>query len=247
VSRFVSLVAVLVCALAAAATACAGTSAQPSLQDAVQQTLARDRLALASLQRAQSRHALLLRRAQAQLLVASDPFPAQDEAARLQEALAVDAAGLARLARSIRGLELALRPVAVPVRLASGPPSSLGAFAVGIAERYLGVRYLWGGTNPDTGFDCSGFVRYVYEQLGVYLPHYAATQYATTTHVDPAQLEPGDLVFFEPRADGPGHVGMYVGNDVFIEAPQTGDVVKLYHVSTEARQIGFVGATRPGA
>jgi cell wall-associated NlpC family hydrolase len=90
-------------------------------------------------------------------------------------------------------------------------------------------------------------VRYVYAQLGIALPHYAASQYAITMHVDPSQLQPGDLVFFEPRADGPGHVGMYVANGVFIEAPHTGDVVKFTELSTEASLIGFVGATRPAA
>ncbi len=116
-----------------------------------------------------------------------------------------------------------------------------------VAERYLGVPYVWGGANPSSGFDCSGFVKYVYAQLGIQLPHYAASQYATTTHIDPSQLEAGDLVFFEPHADGPGHVGIYVGNGLFIEAPRTGDVVKLTQLLTEARQIGFVGATRPAA
>lgn len=70
-------------------------------------------------------------------------------------------------------------------------------------------------------------------------------QYYDTAHIDPSQLQPGDLVFFEPRSDGPGHVGMYVGDDVFIEAPHTGDVVKFARLSAEALKEGFVGATRP--
>ncbi len=85
-----------------------------------------------------------------------------------------------RLRHALRGLQLALQPVQVPDGLTSQPPSAIGAYAVTIAERYLGVRYLWGGDNPDDGFDCSGFVQFVYAQLGVRLPRYAATQYAMT-------------------------------------------------------------------
>jgi cell wall-associated NlpC family hydrolase len=147
--------------------------------------------------------------------------------------------------RAIRGLELALQPVTLPAGFLSSSSSAIGSYAVSVAERYLGVRYVWGGDTPSAGFDCSGFVKYVYAQLGIQLPHYAATQYATTMHIDPSQLEAGDLVFFEPRADGPGHVGIYVGNGFFIEAPHTGDVVKLEQLSTEASLIGFVGASRP--
>jgi cell wall-associated NlpC family hydrolase len=138
-------------------------------------------------------------------------------------------------------------PLRLPPRFSSEPPIAIGAFAVWIAERYLGVAYRWGGANPSSGFDCSGFVKYVYAQLGIRLPHYAASQFADTAYIAPAQLEPGDLVFFEPHADGPGHVGIYVGTGMFIEALHTGDVVKFEPVTTEANLIGYVGASRPAA
>ena len=210
-------------------------------------TLVRDQRALARSRSLERLHATLLARASAESVTAADPFPAEGRVELMQRTLAADRARTDGLVHSIRGLELALQPPPPPVGFASGSSATVGAYAVSIAERYLGVRYLWGGSNPSDGFDCSGFVMYVYAQLGVQLPHYAASQYATTTHVDPSQLEPGDLVFFEPRADGPGHVGMYVGNGVFIEAPHTGDVVKFSELSTEAQLMGFVGASRPAA
>ena len=120
------------------------------------------------------------------------------------------------------------------------PTSTLGGQAVAIAEQYLGVPYVWGGSTP-AGFDCSGFTMYVYGQLGVSLPHNAAAQYGMGTPVPRDALEPGDLVFF----DGLGHVGIYVGGGAFIHAPHTGDVVKISSLSgwysTE-----YVGARRIG-
>lgn len=216
-----------------------------SLSQAIRRQLGTDKRALRAVGRLRGRDAALLQRAGSEATRAADPFPAEDRMLRLRQSLAAEGAKAYRLRRSIRGLELSLEPVAPPADLLSSPSTTVGSYAVSIAERYLDVRYVWGGSNPASGFDCSGFVKFVYAQLGIQLPHYAASQFATTMHVDPSQLQPGDLVFFEPRADGPGHVGMYVGNDVFIEAPHTGDVVKFANLSTEARLMGFVGATRP--
>ena len=216
-----------------------------SLSQAIRFQLAADRRALSDSRRTMGVHSALLRRSQAAAIRAADPFPAEDRAVRLEQVLAEDAGRVGRLRRAIRGLELALSPVALPEAFLSQSSSTIGAYAASIAERYLGVRYVWGGGDPSSGFDCSGFVKYVYAQLGIQLPHYAASQYATTKHIDASQLQPGDLVFFEPRADGPGHVGMYLGNDVVITAPHTGDVVKLVQISTESSLMGFVGASRP--
>jgi cell wall-associated NlpC family hydrolase len=119
-----------------------------------------------------------------------------------------------------------------------------GEQAVVIAERYLGIPYRWGGADPQTGFDCSGLTKFVYAQLGVSLIHYAAAQFHEGTPVPPALLEPGDLVFFEPTALGPGHVGIYVGGGEFLHAPHTGDVVKISSLTGRYRT-GFVGAVRP--
>jgi cell wall-associated NlpC family hydrolase len=109
--------------------------------------------------------------------------------------------------------------------------------AATIALRYLGVPYLWGGATP-SGFDCSGLVMYVYAQVGISLPHFAAAQYGMGTPVDRADLQPGDLVFF----DALNHVGIYIGDGQFVHAPQTGDVVKITALSDFGD--GYVGARR---
>lgn len=112
-----------------------------------------------------------------------------------------------------------------PETAVSAPPARYGG-AVGIAMQYLGVPYVYGGASP-AGFDCSGFLMYVYAKVGVSLPHNAAAQYGYGTPVDRSQLQPGDLVFF----DGLGHNGMYIGGNQFIHSPHTGDVVKISSIS----------------
>jgi cell wall-associated NlpC family hydrolase len=107
------------------------------------------------------------------------------------------------------------------------------------------VPYVWGGAIPATGFDCSGLTRFVYAQLGVNLPHYAASQFAAFPKLDPSELQAGDLVFFEPKFDGPGHVALYMGNDQMIEAPHTGALVRVSSFSGAAARMGFLGAVRP--
>jgi peptidoglycan DL-endopeptidase CwlO len=107
----------------------------------------------------------------------------------------------------------------------SPPPSHSGG-VVGIAMRYLGTPYVWGGASP-SGFDCSGFVMYVFAQVGISLPHSSYAQYGYGSPVSRSQLAPGDLVFF----DGLGHVGIYIGGGSFIHAPHTGDVVKISSLS----------------
>jgi cell wall-associated NlpC family hydrolase len=116
------------------------------------------------------------------------------------------------------------------------PPPSQYAGVVGVAMQYLGTPYVWGGASPG-GFDCSGFVQYVFGQVGVSLPHHAASQFGYGTPVSISDLQPGDLVFF----DGLGHVGIYIGGGQYIHAPHTGDVVKISNLSEHG---GFVGARR---
>jgi cell wall-associated NlpC family hydrolase len=131
--------------------------------------------------------------------------------------------------------------------LVDHPGTPAGDAAVAIAEQYLGVPYTWGGNRPSTGFDCSGLTQFVYAQLGIWLPHYAAAQFLAYPRIDPTQLEPGDLVFFEPKPDGPGHVAIYAGGDTIVEAPHTGAVVRIDSLSGTAASLGFLGAVRPTA
>ena len=103
---------------------------------------------------------------------------------------------------------------------------------VSLAMQYLGIPYQWGGASPKTGFDCSGLVKYVFAQLGVSLPHFAAAQWYSpdAVWVRPNRLQPGDLVFFT-GSDGtrkaPGHVGIYIGDGYLIDAPHTGAFVQI--------------------
>ncbi|MDX6508183.1 MAG: peptidoglycan DL-endopeptidase CwlO [Gaiellaceae bacterium] len=122
---------------------------------------------------------------------------------------------------------------------------SIGGQAVQIAMQYLGIPYLWGGADPVTGFDCSGLTMYVYAQLGIHLTHYTGSQFYEGARVPPWALQPGDLVFFEPSSRGPQHEGMYIGGGKFIQAPHTGDVVKISSLSQPSYAFGFVGAVRP--
>jgi cell wall-associated NlpC family hydrolase len=133
-------------------------------------------------------------------------------------------------------------PAVAPQADAPAPTStgSRGLQVVAIAMRYLGVPYKWGGASPATGFDCSGLTMYVFAQIGVSLPHYAAAQYGMGIPVTKEQLEPGDLVFFR----GLSHMGMYIGGGNFIHAPQTGDVVKISSLSEPYRVANWVGARR---
>ena len=97
------------------------------------------------------------------------------------------------------------------------------AAVVKYARHFLGIRYVYGGTSPASGFDCSGFTRWVYSHFGISLPHYSGAQWGLGRPVSRAGLRPGDLVFFS----GLGHVGMYIGSGYFIHAPHSGASVEI--------------------
>jgi cell wall-associated NlpC family hydrolase len=100
---------------------------------------------------------------------------------------------------------------------------AFGMRVVDYAKRFRGVRYSYGGSSPGSGFDCSGFVRFVYGHFGVPLAHSSYAQFGLGRRVRRSSLRPGDLVFF----DGLGHVGIYIGNGRFIHAPHTGTRVRI--------------------
>ncbi len=121
----------------------------------------------------------------------------------------------------------------------------MGAQIVDYAYQYLGYSYVYGGESPEEGFDCSGFVYYVYSQFGYSLNRTASDQYDNGTFVPYDQLELGDLVFFSPRGSmSIGHVGIYVGDGYFIHATSPGDVVRITALSTEYYTARYVGAKR---
>jgi cell wall-associated NlpC family hydrolase len=105
------------------------------------------------------------------------------------------------------------------------------------ARHLLGVPYSYGGTSPRSGFDCSGFTRFVYAHFGVTLPHYSVAQFDLGRRVSLRGLRPGDLLFF----DGLGHVGLYIGKGRFIHAPHTGTRVSIDTLS------GWYASTYDGA
>jgi cell wall-associated NlpC family hydrolase/N-acetylmuramoyl-L-alanine amidase len=116
-------------------------------------------------------------------------------------------------------------------------PTLPGDRVVAEAIKQLGVPYVWAGSTPAGGFDCSGFTMYVYKQLGVTLPHKASMQAGYGTAVSQDMLQPGDLVFFSTPVS---HVGIYVGEGLMINAPRSGDLVTIEN----AFRSSYVGARR---
>lgn len=108
-----------------------------------------------------------------------------------------------------------------------------------------GVRYRYGGTSPDTGFDCSGFVRYVFrEAANISLPHNARAISQIGEIISRQQLEPGDLVFYNTMRSAFSHVGIYLGDNRFIHAPSSGGGVEIVNMNEAYWAKRFDGARR---
>jgi cell wall-associated NlpC family hydrolase len=118
-------------------------------------------------------------------------------------------------------------------------PNANVAAVLQAAYSMIGTPYQYGGSSPETGFDCSGFTMWAWSHAGVYLPHSSAAQYASLPQVAQSDLQPGDLVFFYSPIS---HVGMYVGGGSMIHSPTTGSVVSVVPIYWSS----FVGAARPG-
>ena len=113
------------------------------------------------------------------------------------------------------------------------------------AMGFLGVPYKRGGNSAETGFDCSGFVRAIYEQtVGLLLPRRADQQAAATEKIDRQDLRPGDLVFFNTMRRNFSHVGIYVGDNKFIHAPRSGSEVRVEDMGVSYWARRFNGARR---
>lgn len=127
-----------------------------------------------------------------------------------------------------------------------GAPGTASADGYSISSTALSLRgapYRNGGDNP-AGFDCSGLVKYVFEQHGVAMPRQAREQFQIGQPVKPSALEPGDLVFFTTVAPGASHVGILVGGDQFVHAPTTTGVVRVESLNSQYWSSRFVGAKR---
>ncbi|HUQ87589.1 MAG TPA: C40 family peptidase [Vicinamibacterales bacterium] len=124
------------------------------------------------------------------------------------------------------------------------PASPASGYALsGTALSLRGAPYRNGGGDP-SGFDCSGFVQYVYEQHGVTMPRQVREQFRIGKTIDRDRLEPGDLVFFSTVAPGASHVGIVIGGDQFIHAPSERGVVRVESLSQQYWASRFIGAKR---
>ncbi len=109
----------------------------------------------------------------------------------------------------------------------------------------IGIRYRRGGTSPETGFDCSGFVNHVFKEgLGLYLPHNARQISKTGEVVGKSELQPGDLVFFNTMRRAFSHVGIYLGDNKFVHAPRSGGAVRIEDMNESYWKKRFNGARR---
>lgn len=115
----------------------------------------------------------------------------------------------------------------------------LGVRIANYAKRFRGIPYVWGGSSPRTGFDCSGFVRFVYGHFGISLPHSSYGDMARGRNVLRKYLKPGDLVFFA----GGSHVGIFIGRRRVIDAPYSGAVVRI-STMTDWYSSAYDGARR---
>jgi cell wall-associated NlpC family hydrolase len=124
-----------------------------------------------------------------------------------------------------------------PLHASEPNEPTTGERAARIALKAVGVPYRWGGESPESGFDCSGLVRWAYGRIGIDLPHSSYALYGEGRRVAESRLESGDVLFFE----GLGHVGLYLGRGRMVHAPQSGrsvEVVRLGGLGYGGRLIG---------
>ncbi len=133
---------------------------------------------------------------------------------------------------------------APPFAPPKGLDAPLAAEVIGSALELRGARYVLGGEDPDSGFDCSGLVQYVFAEHQVALPRTVAEQFHAGAKVSVRRIEPGDLVFFETNGSGPSHVGIALGSTTFVHAPGAGQGVRVEHFDTPYWRRRLLGVRR---
>jgi len=119
----------------------------------------------------------------------------------------------------------------------------MGVQLASYARQYLGIPYVWAGRSP-SGFDCSGFVSYIFKKFDILLPRGADEQFKVGMSVSRYDLHPGDMVFFTTYEKGPSHVGIYVGDGYFIHASSGAGEVTITPLAKDYYQERYLGARR---
>jgi cell wall-associated NlpC family hydrolase len=173
------------------------------------------------------------------------PSPNCDISDQALEALALPVE-LAAFAPGLESASLALDSVQTPVDVPATASYAPREMLVEMAMKLRDIRYRRGGRAPSTGFDCSGFVQYVFAQaLGIDLPDNSISQAEAGVRVARNELKTGDLVFFHTRGKGISHVGIYLDHGRFIHSPSTGKRVRVDELSDQYWARHYVGARRP--
>lgn len=137
------------------------------------------------------------------------------------------------------------QPVPEPSPSPAAEPSSQDGYALaGTALSFRGLHYRSGGSSPASGFDCSGLVWYVFAQHGLQVPRTVAEQYRVGSNVESRDLRAGDLVFFNTTGSGASHVGILIGGDEFVHAPNAAGEVRVERLGATYWADRFVGARR---
>jgi cell wall-associated NlpC family hydrolase len=113
-------------------------------------------------------------------------------------------------------------------------PVARGRLVIAVAARYRGIRYVAGGTSPGSGFDCSGYTRYVFSRLGISIPRVSGAQYSSMVHITRAQAVPGDLVFFHSGRGRVYHAAIYAGANTVWHSPFPGKRVSRERIWTSS-------------
>ncbi|WP_299035257.1 C40 family peptidase, partial [uncultured Anaerococcus sp.] len=165
-----------------------------------------------------------------------------EEARKKEEARLAEEAKKQEVKETVQEVETVVEEQAMDYQ---APVSQGAQGAVNSASQFVGYSYVWGASDPNVGFDCSGLTSYAYRQVGVNLPHSSKAQFNCGYAVDTNNLKPGDLVFFSFNGGGIDHVGMITGSDgSFIHASTPNTGVRYDNIFNGSFQTAYRGARR---